>query len=482
MPSGDKPHFTIIGAGLGGALLANYLARAGYPVEVYERRSDPRAAGFVGGRSINLAISERGLHALRGIGLEGEILRMAVPMRGRMIHPVRGDLKFQPYDADPRRCINSLSRGGLNVALLNAAERLGVRLHFDCRCTEVDIERGAARMQRVPPGETPVPPGETPVAPGETPVLPGGVPAARRETPVPPAEFWTDAGIIIGADGAYSAVRSSLQHHEGFDYSQQYLAHGYKELCIPPADGGGFRLEPHALHIWPRRAFMMIALPNPEGTFTCTCFWPLEGPDSFANLRTPEEIRRYFEEVFPDAAPLMPTLVEDYQRNPVGALVTIRCRPWHHRDKVVLLGDAAHAIVPFFGQGMNAAFEDCIWLDRCIRAHAPDFGRAFAEYSRLRKPHADAIADLALQNFVEMRDKTASRVFRMRKALERGLHRALPGWYTPLYTLVSFTNVPYADAVRRARRQDWIVLAVALLLAGVVVLELWLLLLTGPPS
>lgn len=437
-----EPRVVIAGAGLAGALMAVFLARRGAQVELYERRGDPRAGAADGGRSINLAISERGLNALRVLGLEQEVLRSAVPMRGRMLHAIDGKLKFLPYDKDPARHINSISRGGLNRFLIDsAAGHPNVRIRFDSRCTGADLDRGAASFVDVSSGEP----------------------------------FEAAGDLLVGADGAFSAVRGALQRLDRFEYSQSYLAYGYKELTIPPAEGGGFRMEPNALHIWPRRSYMMIALPNVDGSFTCTCFWPYEGPNGFARLQTPELIRDYFAEQFPDAVPRMPTLVEDFQANPIGSLVTIRCAPWHYRDRVVLVGDAAHAIVPFFGQGMNAAFEDCVVLDECLRDHADDRGAALSEYTRRRKRNGDAIAALALENFVEMRDKSARPLFRAKKALERVLHGWLPGWFVPLYTLVSFTNVPYADAVERARGQNRVVYGVLLaVLAALLLAAGWL--------
>ncbi|MHC5025004.1 MAG: FAD-dependent oxidoreductase, partial [Planctomycetota bacterium] len=363
---------TIVGGGLGGALMACCLAKSGHTVEVFERRPDPRRAGFVGGRSINLALSTRGIHALERVGLAETVLRDAIPMRGRMMHARDGTLTFQPYSKNPDDAINSVSRGGLNLALLEAAEKHeNVRLHFDQRCESVDLDGPAARFRC------------------------GATERVLKSTP----------DLLIGADGAFSAVRAELQRTDRFDYSQSYLEHGYKELTIPRVDGGGFALEENALHIWPRGGFMMIALPNRDGSFTCTLFWPFTGPHGFDRLQTPEDITRCFEEQFGDAVPLMPALVEDFQRNPTSSLVTVRCHPWHVGASVVLLGDAAHAIVPFYGQGMNAAFEDCTALDECLARHPDDRGRALAEFTTLRKPNADAIADMALENFIEMRDK-----------------------------------------------------------------------------
>ncbi len=429
----SNPHdarFTLIGGGLGGALLAAYLGRAGYRVELYERRPDPRAGTIVGGRSINLAISVRGLHALGEVGLADEVLRMAVPMRGRMIHTRGGDLHYQPYDKDPSRCINSVSRGGLNALTLEAAQKhANVRVHFDHRCVDVDLDRPRAELVR-----------------------PDG------------AATSAESDVLIGIDGAFSAVRRAMQRTDRFNFSQTYLEHGYKELTIPPAEGGGFRMEPHALHIWPRRSFMMIALPNPDGSFTCTLFLHFGGGagerrgaadgGGFSALRTRDDAQRFFEQQFADALPLMPTLLDDFERNPTGAMATMRCSPWHVGGKVALVGDAAHAVVPFYGQGANASFEDCAVLGACLQQHAPDWGRALAAYSAARQPHADALADLALMNFIEMRDKTARTSFRAYKKMDRLLHAGLPAVYSPLYTLVSFSRTPYGDARRIARRQD----------------------------
>ena len=429
--------FTLIGSGLAGGMMAAFLGRRGHAVDLYERRPDPHAGNLVGGRSINLALSTRGIHALEQLGIADEVMQHAIPMRGRMIHDKSGELHFTPYDVDPNKCINSIGRGALNMATIEAAKRYAnTRVFFNHRCTGVDVEAPSAQLVNTETNE-------------------------RVET---------RGDAVIGVDGAFSIVRRALQRRERFDFSQTYLAHGYKELTIPPTSDGGWRMEKHALHIWPRKSFMMIALPNPDGSFTCTLFWEWEGPRSFATTRTDDEVRRFVGEEFPDAVALMPDLLEDFRTNPTGSLVTIRCAPWHYRDKIALLGDAAHAVVPFYGQGMNAAFEDCVVLDECLAEVPGDRGRAFAEYFRRRKENADALADLAVENFIEMRDKTASPIFRAKKRLDHTLEALLPGAYLPLYTMVSFTRIPYAEAARRARRQDVIVYAsLALLLAALLV-------------
>jgi kynurenine 3-monooxygenase len=417
--------FVLIGSGLAGGLLAAYLGRRGYEVDLYERRSDPREGNMVGGRSINLALSTRGIHALEQIGIADEVLKHAIPMRGRMIHEKSGDLHFAPYDVDPNKHINSIGRAALNTTVIEAAQRYpNVHVKFNHKCTDVDIESPTAHLLNSSTSQ----------------------------------QLNASGDAIIGVDGAFSAVRQSMQLKiDNFEYDESYLAHGYKELTIPPGPDGSWRMEKNALHIWPRKSFMMIALPNPDGSFTCTLFWEFEGPRSFATTKTDDDVRRFFEDEFPDAVSLMPNLLEDFKNNPTGSLVTIRCAPWFYKDKVALVGDAAHAVVPFYGQGMNAAFEDCVVLDECLAEFPRDRQRAFTEYFERRKENADALADLALENFIEMRDKTASRVFRAKKKLDHFLEATLPGIYLPLYTMVTFTRISYAHAARRARIQDAIV-------------------------
>jgi kynurenine 3-monooxygenase len=427
--------FILIGSGLAGGLLGAYLGRRGYDVDLYERRADPREGNIVGGRSINLAVSTRGIHALEQLGIANEVLRHAIPMRGRMIHDKSGDLHFAPYDVDPKKCINSIGRAALNATVIEAAQRYpNVRVHFNHKCTGIDLDSVTAHLV------------DSSVAAGVSP--------ANSENQIVHAR----GDAVIGVDGAFSAVRQSMQREiEKFDYEESYLAHGYKELTIPPGPDGSWQMEKEALHIWPRKSFMMIALPNPDGSFTCTLFWEFEGPRSFGTTKTDGDVRDFFREEFPDAVPLMPTLLEDFRQNPTGSLVTIRCAPWFHKDKIALVGDAAHAVVPFYGQGMNAAFEDCVVLDECLAEFPDNRERAFAEYFGRRKENADALADLAVDNFIEMRDKTASRVFRAKKKLDHFLEAALPGVYLPLYTMVTFTRIPYATAAKRARLQDGIV-------------------------
>jgi kynurenine 3-monooxygenase len=445
--AGAVAKFVLIGSGLAGGLLAAYLGRRGCDVDLYERRSDPREGNMVGGRSINLALSTRGIHALEQIGIADEVLKHAIPMRGRMIHEKSGGLHFAPYDVDPNKHINSIGRAALNTTVIEAAQRYpNVRVHFNHKCTGAEIDSVTAQLV------------DSSVEAGVSPASAQTI-SARGDA-------------IIGVDGAFSAVRQSMQLKiDNFDYDESYLAHGYKELTIPPGPDNSWRMEKEALHIWPRKSFMMIALPNPDGSFTCTLFWEFEGPRSFATTKTDDDVRRFFDDEFPDAVTLMPNLLDDFKNNPTGSLVTIRCAPWFYKDKVALVGDAAHAVVPFYGQGMNAAFEDCVVLDECLAQFPEDRKRAFAEYFQRRKQNADALADLALENFIEMRDKTASRAFRAKKKLDHFLEAALPGIYLPLYTMVTFTRIPYAKAARRARLQDRIVyasmIAIAALLIGI---------------
>jgi kynurenine 3-monooxygenase len=415
---------TIVGAGLVGSLLASFLARRGFEVQVLERRPDMRRESISAGRSINLAVSVRGLHALRQLGLEEQVLERAVPMRGRMIHAVDGGLAFQRYGKDDSECINSVSRGELNQLLMTAAEATGkVKFQFGQRVVSADLDRGRLVVRGEKIGD-------------------------EREVPAP---------RVIGTDGSASVIRDGILERAGLPSSSELLVYGYKELVIPAGPGGSFGIEKNALHIWPRGTFMLIALPNRDGSFTCTLFLPLKGPLSFDGLRGPEQVRELFSQQFADALPLIQDLERTFFENPTGHMVTVKCPRWHYGDKALLLGDAAHAIVPFFGQGMNCGFEDCTILDGLL-GQAMDEGRSLSEvFGRLeadRKPNADAIADLAVENFIEMRDKVGNPRFLLEKAVERVLQEKFPGEYVSRYGLVTFSREPYRLAHEMGRAQN----------------------------
>lgn len=437
-------HWVVVGAGLTGSLTAVRAAQRNIRVDLVEKRPDLRVRDVDVGRSINLALSTRGLDALARIGIRERIEREGLPLRGRMMHSRAGELTFQPYGPRPEHAILSVSRDGLNRSLLDAVDDADtVTTWFEHGLTHVDVDTAAVTLD-----------------------------SADSEA----VHLQPDA--VIGADGAYSRVRSRLHRLARFSYEQDYLEHGYKELTIPPALDGGHRLDPEALHIWPRGSHMMIALPNADGSFTCTLFWPFDGEIGFEAIADGSTAVDAFEAQFPDALALMPDLATEYVDNPTSTLVTMRCRPWHHRDRVLLLGDAAHAVVPFYGQGANAALEDVTILMDCLESHHGNRQAAFAEFFAVRKPDADALADLALDNFVEMRDRVASRRFLAGKWAKRQLARLLPGTFEPLYTMVTFSRRPYADAVAKARRQDrWLwgaaLVATVLVVAVITVVIAW---------
>src|SRR5579863_1832579 len=411
---------TLIGAGLNGPLLAIFLAKRGFRVAIYERRPDMRQVRMSAGRSINLALSTRGIHALTEAGLWQSMQEIAIPMRGRMIHPVVGDLVFQPYGRDASEVIHSISRAELNMALISAAEAQGAEIHFQQRCTGIDLKNGAVHLRDEQTG-------------GETTV---------------------ESDAVIGCDGSASAIRFEMLKQNRFNFSQLYLDYGYKELTIPAGPEGQYLLETHALHIWPRGNYMLIALPNTDGTFACILFLPFEGADSFASLATQSDVRDFFQSRFPDALALMPQLADNYFGNPTGAMVTIKCSPWHAEGKVLLLGDAAHAIVPFFGQGINCGFEDCTSLVKLLDQHREDWRRVFQEFEATRKTNTDAIADMAVENFVEMRDRVGDPRFLLRKKAELALEAKYPRWFVPKYAMVTFHRVPYSVALARGTVQD----------------------------
>ncbi|MBY0433628.1 MAG: FAD-dependent monooxygenase [Cyclobacteriaceae bacterium] len=417
MHTKKKPaNITIVGAGLVGSLLSIYLAKRGYKVTVFERRMDMRKHVLGAGRSINLALSNRGIRALEEVGLAQQMKDNAVPMHGRMMHDLSGKLTYQPYGT-AGQFINSISRTGLNMVLITEAEKHGVDFFFEYKCLDLDLAKTTLTFQNA-----------------------GDI---RHHT----------ADLIIGSDGAFSAIRSAFQISDRFDYSQDYIEHGYKELRIPPGEAGEFLMEKNALHIWPRESFMLIALPNPDATFTCTLFFPFEGNVSFSKLSNDHEVQSFFEKYFPDAVKQMPTLLEDFRDNPTSSLVTMRCYPWV-KHNTLLIGDASHAIVPFYGQGMNAGFEDCRVLNELLNQHEDDWGRVFPQFQKLRKPDTDAIAQLALDNFVEMRDLVGDPDFLLRKKIEAKLHELYPSAWVPLYSMVTFHDeIRYSEALEMSARQ-----------------------------
>ncbi len=420
MTNTPAKHIAIIGAGLVGSLLSIYLRKRGYNVSVYERRADMRKQNLDAGRSINLALSNRGIRALEEVGLADELRKAAIPMHGRVMHSREGKLSFLPYGKEGQ-FINSISRGGLNKVLIAAAEQQGVEFHFEQRINKVDLENTSIEVN-------------------------------SQQSTSDSLQF----DFIIGADGAFSAVRHAMQFTDRFDFSQDFIDHGYKELHIPPGTNSTFQLEKNALHIWPRESFMMIALPNPDGSFTCTLFFPFEGSPSFSSLKTNEDINTFLSGTFPDAVALMPDALADFNTNATSSLVTMKCFPWV-KNKTLVIGDAAHAVVPFYGQGMNAGFEDCFILNQLLDEHKDNWDKVLPEFQTQRKPDTDAIAQLALDNFIEMRDLVADPEFLLRKKIESKINSLYPQKWIPLYSMVTFNeNIRYSEAYATGQKQKQI--------------------------
>jgi kynurenine 3-monooxygenase len=418
----SKQKVIIIGAGLSGSLLAIYLAKKGIEADVYESRGDMRAIEMSAGRSINLALSDRGIAALREVGMDEYMLAEAVPMLGRMIHSIGGQTKLLPYSGREAEYINSVSRSGLNAALMNKAEKYaGVKFYFNEKCAGFDCKSGEALLENAETGTRKTVKGDT----------------------------------LIATDGAGSAIRNAMfADVPRFDFSQKFLEHGYKELHIPPGASGDFVIEKNVLHIWARRSFLMIALPNFDGSFTCTLFLAHTGENSFEQLTDEKSLLEFFQTNFADAVPLMPTLAEDFFTNPVGNLGTIKCFPWNVAGKSLLLGDSAHAVVPFYGQGMNCSFEDCRVLNQLIETHGTDWETVFTEYGNERKENTDAIAEMAVENFYEMRDAVANPVFVRKRELETKLEHTFPDYFSK-YSMVTFReDLPYSVAKRKGNAQD----------------------------
>jgi kynurenine 3-monooxygenase len=407
---------TLIGAGLAGPLLATLLARDGWEIDLFERRGDPRLHGYAGGRSINLALAERGLNALRSAGVDDDVLQQAVMMRGRMVHFADGRQQLQRYGKDDSEVIWSISRGDLNIVLLNAAEAAGVRLHFDQRLDKVNFDTRVAEFLGEENNTT--------------------------------HHFYA----MIGCDGAGSQLRAAMQTVVDLGERIEVMPHSYKELEIPPGFDGKFQLEPNALHIWPRGDYMCIALPNDERTFTVTLFMPNAGKISFETVASGTDAQTLFTRDFADAVPLIPTLAHDYEANPTGMLATLYLERWHLDGRAVLIGDAAHAMVPFHGQGMNCAFEDCVALAEHLRRDN-DTDTAFAAFEAERKPNAAAIQQMALENYREMSDRVDDADFLLQRELERALAERRPDRFVSRYAMVTFRRLPYATAFERGRIQ-----------------------------
>jgi len=413
-----KEKIAIIGGGLSGSLLAICLAKKGFQVDLYERRGDIRKGKADAGRSINLALSARGIAALNKVGLGEKVLNDTIPMNGRQMHDTEGHLTYQAY-GNEGQFINSVSRSGLNIQLLELADGYeNVNLYFNCKCIDADLKSNTATIQHQDGSVVEI-----------------------------------SADVMFGSDGSFSAIRSEMQKQSRFNYSQTYENYGYKELEIVPSENGSFQIEKNALHIWPRGAFMMIALPNPQGSFTCTLFLAYEGEQSFENLKTEKQVTDFFQTYFKDAVPMMPNLIKDFFENPTGNLVTIRCNPWVI-NRFALIGDAAHAVIPFYGQGMNCSFEDVSEIDEIINNHYPNWDTIFEVYQKERIKNANAIADLACKNFVEMRDLVGQEDFLHFKAIEKQLGMLYPEHFFSQYSLVSFSTKPYKYALSQGYKNE----------------------------
>ena len=410
----------IVGAGLVGSLWAVYMQKAGYQVVIYERRSDIRKAEISAGKSINLALSERGWNSLKAAGIEKEIEKIAIPMSGRIMHSTEGDLTYQAYGKKDE-AIYSVSRGHLNAIMMDLAENKGnTKIHYQHQCLDADLEKGHITLKNLNTQEV----------------------------------FEDKADVIFAADGAFSAVRyNSMQKVDRFNFSQFYIEDGYKELLLPADENGNYKIEKNALHIWPRGRFMLIALPNEDGSFTCTLFMPFENDKyAFKQLDNDAKIEDFVKKVFPDFYELIPNLIENWHQNPLSSMSINRCFPWTV-GKFALMGDSAHSTVPFYGQGMNAGFEDCFVMWELYNQHK-DWGKTFKEYQEIRKPDGDALQDLSLDNYYVMRDHVADEKFLLQKKIEAKIHELHPDKWIPLYSQVSFSNIRYSEAYKRGKIQE----------------------------
>ena len=411
---------TIVGAGLVGSLWAVYLSKAGYNVTIYERRPDIRKAEISAGKSINLALSDRGWKALKGAGVDHLIREIAIPMPGRMMHDLQGNLTYQPYGKEGQ-AIYSVSRGGVNARMMDIAEEVGkATIHYNMRCNSANLSEGICYFENTETGE----------------------------------HLEVKSDLIFACDGAFSAIRyNAMQKLDRFNYSQRYIEDGYREILLPANEDGSYKLEKNALHIWPRGRFMLIALPNEDGSFTCTLFMPFEGEKSFEQLKTRAQVDGFFKETFPDFYELMPEVGDAWEDHPLSSLAITRCYPWHH-GKCALMGDAAHATVPFYGQGMNAGFEDCTVMNDLMIKHNHDWEKIFAEYSPLRKPDGDGLQDLSLHNYHVMRDYVADPKFLLQKKIEARFSDRHPEKWLPLYSMTTFSEFRYSEAWKEGQRQQ----------------------------
>lgn len=411
----------IVGAGLVGSLWAVYLSKAGYKVTIYERRSDIRLAEISAGKSINLALSARGWKALDTVGVGDEIREIAIPMYGRTMHDTKGNLTYQPYGKEGE-AIYSVSRGGVNARMMDIAEHKGgATIHYNHECVGADTKKGIVHLKKKETGE----------------------------------QISDQADVVFAADGAFSAMRyHAFQKLDRFNFSQRFIEDGYREILLPAGENGDYQIEKNALHIWPRGRFMMIALANEDGSFTCTLFMPHEGDaGSFDKLDSKESVNEFFKTTFPDFYEMMPNVGEAWGDHPLASLGIMRSYPWHD-GKTALIGDSAHATVPFYGQGMNGAFEDCTVLDGLMKKHNEDWDKVFAEYSEVRKPDGDALQDLSLDNYYVMRDFVADPDFLLQKKIEAKFSSLYPDKWMPLYSQVTFSEIRYSEAYANGKRQD----------------------------
>ena len=411
---------TIVGAGLVGSLWAVYLSKAGYKVKIFERRPDIRKAEISAGKSINLALSTRGWKALDTVGVGDEIRKIAIPMTGRIMHSVDGDLTYQPYGKEGQ-ALYSVSRGGVNAKMMDIAEEFGdAEIFYNEKCIDVDLKNGIVYTENTESG-------------------------VKSET---------KSDVVFAADGAFSAVRyNAMQKLDRFNYSQNYIDDGYREILLPSNEDGSYKLDKNALHIWPRGRFMLIALANEDGSFTCTLFMPFEGENSFETLTSKEAVDTFFKNTFPDFYEMMPNIADAWEDHPLSSLAIVRCYPWTH-GKTALMGDAAHATVPFYGQGMNCGFEDCSVMWDLMQKHNEDWPKVFEEYQKLRKPDGDGVQDLSLHNYYVMRDYVGDPKFLLQKKIEAHFSEKYPDKWMPLYSQVTFSHIRYSDAWKAVEKQD----------------------------